>query len=149
MRHAVMDIMGDLALLAPPGGSGMPMGHVVAFNADHALMMDFVVRVAEAIGEGHADAFPFMMLPSEVRPRPRLLCGSDRVHGLACMYRDKPGQLTQMPAPHHSSPHSPYPAQQRQCAFQACPLLSVTATGFGRAYPRCAMLCLHCYASGS
>lgn len=65
-----MDIMGDLALLAPPGGSGMPMGHVVAFNADHALMMDFVVRVAEAIGEGHADAFPFMMLPSEVSPQP-------------------------------------------------------------------------------
>lgn len=67
-RHAVVDVLGDLALLAPPGGSGMPMGHVVAFNADHALMMDFVVRVAEAIEAGEVEAFPFMMLPSEARP---------------------------------------------------------------------------------
>ena len=84
-RHAVMDVMGDLALLAPPGGSGLPMGHVVAFNADHALVMDFVIRVAEAIEAGHVEEFPFMMLPSEVLlPAYTLLHSSKRAVGSMC-----------------------------------------------------------------
>ena len=68
-RHAVMDLMGDLALLGDKGHSGLPCGHLVAFNASHDLVMDFVIHCAEAIEAGDVQEFPFMLLPSEVRTR--------------------------------------------------------------------------------
>lgn len=38
-RHKVADLIGDLALSAAPGSAGLPVGHVVAFNADHDLTL--------------------------------------------------------------------------------------------------------------
>jgi UDP-3-O-acyl-N-acetylglucosamine deacetylase len=66
-RHALMDVMGDLALLGDKGNSGIPCGHVIAFNAGHDLVMDFIIHCAEAIEAGDIQEFPFMLLPSEVR----------------------------------------------------------------------------------
>lgn len=31
-RHALVSLIGDLALMAEPGGSGLPVGHVVVFQ---------------------------------------------------------------------------------------------------------------------
>jgi UDP-3-O-acyl-N-acetylglucosamine deacetylase len=40
-RHKVIDLAGDLALLSQEGQGGLPLGHFVAFNADHALQLKF------------------------------------------------------------------------------------------------------------
>lgn len=45
-RHALLQLVGALALLGAEGGSGVPCGHVVAFNADHALLLDFARALA-------------------------------------------------------------------------------------------------------
>ena len=34
-------LQGDLALLATPGTRGLPIGHITAHNADHALNLEF------------------------------------------------------------------------------------------------------------
>ncbi|GAB4813684.1 hypothetical protein N2152v2_000730 [Parachlorella kessleri] len=41
-RHALLDILGNLSLLARPGHRGLPVGHIVAFNASPALQLRFV-----------------------------------------------------------------------------------------------------------
>jgi len=48
-RHKVIDVLGDLSLLAAGGNSGLPRGHVVAWQADHALAARFVRELAEAV----------------------------------------------------------------------------------------------------
>ncbi|KAL4433595.1 hypothetical protein ABPG75_000036 [Micractinium tetrahymenae] len=48
-RHAAIDLLGDLSLLAQPGGRGLPMGHVVAYQPTHALQAAFMQRMAEAL----------------------------------------------------------------------------------------------------
>jgi len=37
----VFGVQGDLALLATPGTRGLPIGHITAHNADHALNLEF------------------------------------------------------------------------------------------------------------
>ena len=49
-RHAVVDLLGDLSLLAAPGGRGIPAGHVVAYRPTHALQAAFVVAMQRAAG---------------------------------------------------------------------------------------------------
>lgn len=46
-----MGRQGDLALLASEGSQGLPIGHIVAHNADHALQ----VRFAQAIRAAHSE----------------------------------------------------------------------------------------------
>lgn len=48
-RHRMVDLVGDLALLATDGGSGLPTGHVMAFKADHKLQLRFVRAMADKI----------------------------------------------------------------------------------------------------
>lgn len=48
-RHAAVDLLGDLSLLAQPGGRGLPRGHIVAYQPTHALQAAFVQRMAEAL----------------------------------------------------------------------------------------------------
>jgi UDP-3-O-acyl-N-acetylglucosamine deacetylase len=36
-RHKVIDLTGDLSLLSQNGQGGLPIGHFVAWNADHEL----------------------------------------------------------------------------------------------------------------
>ena len=47
-RHKLVDLIGDLSLLAEPGMSGVPVGHVVAYKAGHKLHAKFVRAVANA-----------------------------------------------------------------------------------------------------
>ena len=44
-------LQGDLALLATPGTRGLPIGHITAHNADHALNIEFAVALQEACSE--------------------------------------------------------------------------------------------------
>ena len=44
-------LQGDLALLATPGTRGLPIGHITAHNADHALSLEFARAVREACSE--------------------------------------------------------------------------------------------------
>merc|ERR1712060_623612 len=38
-RHKIIDFTGDLALLSTNGNDGLPIGHYVAWNADHVLQL--------------------------------------------------------------------------------------------------------------
>lgn len=44
-RAAVQVLLGNLALLAPPGGRGMPCGHVVAYRASPELQLRFAAAL--------------------------------------------------------------------------------------------------------
>ncbi|KAL4854079.1 putative UDP-3-O-acyl-N-acetylglucosamine deacetylase 5 [Chlorella vulgaris] len=48
-RHAVVDLLGDLSLLASPGGRGLPAGHIVAFQPTHRLQAEFVQTLQMAL----------------------------------------------------------------------------------------------------
>jgi UDP-3-O-acyl-N-acetylglucosamine deacetylase len=50
-RHKLLDLIGDLSLLAEPGMSGVPVGHVVAYKAGHKLHAKFVKALAKASKE--------------------------------------------------------------------------------------------------
>lgn len=64
-RHRIVDLIGDLSLAATGGSAGLPVGHVVAFNADHDLHVKFVRALVEKTG---ADDWVEMTLASpEVR----------------------------------------------------------------------------------
>jgi UDP-3-O-acyl-N-acetylglucosamine deacetylase len=44
-RHKVIDFVGDLSLLSSNGQGGIPVGHFVAWNADHVLQIKFCIRL--------------------------------------------------------------------------------------------------------
>merc|ERR1712083_132158 len=44
-RHKVIDFVGDLSLLSSGGQGGIPIGHFVAWNADHTLQIKFCIRL--------------------------------------------------------------------------------------------------------
>jgi len=44
-RHKVIDFVGDLSLLSNNGQGGIPVGHFVAWNADHVLQIKFCIRL--------------------------------------------------------------------------------------------------------
>ena len=50
-RHKMLDLIGDLSLLAEPGMSGVPIGHVVAYKAGHKLHTKFINALAKASKE--------------------------------------------------------------------------------------------------
>lgn len=47
-RHKLLDLVGDLALAAAPGHAGVPLGHVTAYKAGHALHARFVAALVDA-----------------------------------------------------------------------------------------------------
>jgi UDP-3-O-[3-hydroxymyristoyl] N-acetylglucosamine deacetylase len=47
-RHELLQLVGALSLLGADGNAGLPCGHVVAFNADASLMLEFVMKLADA-----------------------------------------------------------------------------------------------------
>jgi UDP-3-O-[3-hydroxymyristoyl] N-acetylglucosamine deacetylase len=51
VRHKVLDLVGDLALLGRP-----VLGHVIGRNAGHALNYELVLAVQQALGQEHAVA---------------------------------------------------------------------------------------------
>jgi UDP-3-O-[3-hydroxymyristoyl] N-acetylglucosamine deacetylase len=50
-RHKILDLIGDLSLLAEPGMSGVPVGHVIAYKAGHKLHAKFIKALAKACKE--------------------------------------------------------------------------------------------------
>ncbi|KAK9904226.1 hypothetical protein WJX75_007256 [Coccomyxa subellipsoidea] len=50
-RHKIVDLTGDLALLSADGSQGLPIGHIVAHNADHALHVKFAKALWDACSE--------------------------------------------------------------------------------------------------
>ena len=64
-RHKLLDLLGDLSLLAEPGHVGVPVGHVVAYKAGHELHARFAKEVREAIKQGKATRVPAEMWARE------------------------------------------------------------------------------------
>lgn len=46
-RHKVLDLIGDLSLLAQNGNQGLPVAHIVAYKGGHALHADLVRLLSE------------------------------------------------------------------------------------------------------
>ncbi|CAN8291341.1 unnamed protein product [Cochlearia groenlandica] len=44
-RHKILDLIGDLSLIAQGGNGGLPVAHIVAFKAGHALHIDLARRL--------------------------------------------------------------------------------------------------------
>ena len=57
-RHKMLDLIGDLSLLATPGNMVVPIGHIVAYKAGHELHAKFSRAVKEAIERGDVDLVP-------------------------------------------------------------------------------------------
>ncbi|KAI8475980.1 MAG: hypothetical protein J3K34DRAFT_464345 [Monoraphidium minutum] len=53
-RHQLLQLLGALSLLGAGGNSGIPIGHVVAHNADAELMVDFARAFAAACEDADA-----------------------------------------------------------------------------------------------
>ena len=51
-RHRLADLIGDLALAADAGTAGLPLGHVLAFNADADLHARFVRELVARTRDG-------------------------------------------------------------------------------------------------
>ncbi|KAK9847002.1 hypothetical protein WJX84_008281 [Apatococcus fuscideae] len=47
-RHKMCNLVGDLALLAQPGRGGMPLGHIIAYQPDHDLQLQFLAAIRQA-----------------------------------------------------------------------------------------------------
>ena len=67
-RHKLLDLIGDLSLLAEPGMAGVPVGHVVAYKAGHNLHAKFAKAVAAAAAAGKVTKVPAEMWSRELGP---------------------------------------------------------------------------------
>ena len=45
-RHKVLDLIGDMSLMAEPGMAGVPIGHVLCHKASHELHAEFMRQLA-------------------------------------------------------------------------------------------------------
>jgi UDP-3-O-[3-hydroxymyristoyl] N-acetylglucosamine deacetylase len=61
VRHKVLDLIGDLALLGRP-----IQGHVIARNAGHALNFELVVAIQRALGLERRPAGAFLRVAAAV-----------------------------------------------------------------------------------
>ncbi|KAI3453178.1 hypothetical protein Pfo_009841 [Paulownia fortunei] len=55
-RHKVLDLIGDISLLAQEGNQGLPVAHIVAYKGGHSLHTEFV-RCLLGINEKNDTAF--------------------------------------------------------------------------------------------
>ncbi|GAB2296934.1 hypothetical protein Dimus_031036 [Dionaea muscipula] len=51
-RHKVLDLIGDLSLFAHCGSQGIPVAHIVAYKAGHAMHADFVRCLSKFLCRG-------------------------------------------------------------------------------------------------
>lgn len=51
VRHKLIDLTGDLALLGYMGNQGLPVGHVLAYKANHAMHIEFARALLDACEE--------------------------------------------------------------------------------------------------
>ncbi|KAL3153399.1 hypothetical protein ABBQ38_011737 [Trebouxia sp. C0009 RCD-2024] len=50
VRHKMLDLIGDLSLLADKGHAGLPLGHVIAYKADHEMHVEFAKKLKASCG---------------------------------------------------------------------------------------------------
>ncbi len=62
-RHKLLDLIGDLSLAARPGHAGLPLGHVTAYRAGHALHARFVAALTQAADAAGSAAWAVPPLP--------------------------------------------------------------------------------------
>ncbi|KAG2451879.1 hypothetical protein HYH02_003654 [Chlamydomonas schloesseri] len=74
-RHQMQDLIGDLSLLARDGHAGLPLGHVVAYDADHELFAAFVQRLQEVTSDEDWVPIQDIAGPSVVTDYQELLSG--------------------------------------------------------------------------
>jgi UDP-3-O-acyl N-acetylglucosamine deacetylase len=55
--HKLLDLLGDVALAATPGQAGLPLGHITAYRAGHALHARFVAALAAAARDAPPSAW--------------------------------------------------------------------------------------------
>jgi UDP-3-O-acyl N-acetylglucosamine deacetylase len=55
--HKLLDLLGDVALAAAPGQAGLPLGHITAYRAGHALHARFVAALAAAARDAPPSAW--------------------------------------------------------------------------------------------
>lgn len=56
-RHKIVDLIGDMSLLSLGGMSGLPYGHIIAHNADHALHLKFIRALKDFVGEEYYSCY--------------------------------------------------------------------------------------------
>merc|ERR1711959_551063 len=66
-RHKIIDFTGDLGLLSLGGQGGIPVGHLVAWNANHALQIKFCLYLWKEIMK-LPDAFATFN-PTKIKPK--------------------------------------------------------------------------------
>jgi UDP-3-O-acyl-N-acetylglucosamine deacetylase len=54
-RHKILDLVGDLALVAQGGNAALPLGHIVAYKAGHNLHLKFAKELVKRIDRLHKD----------------------------------------------------------------------------------------------
>ena len=47
-RHKMLDLIGDLSLMASGGNQALPLGHIVAYKAGHSLHLKFAKALRAA-----------------------------------------------------------------------------------------------------
>ena len=57
-------MQGDLALLAQPGRGGVPLGHIIAYQPDHDLQLQFLAAIRRAATD--EDYVPFTVVMSKL-----------------------------------------------------------------------------------
>ena len=57
-------LQGDLALLAQPGKGGVPLGHIIAYQPDHDLQLQFLAAIRQATSDD--DYVPFTVVMSRL-----------------------------------------------------------------------------------
>ena len=57
VRHRLLDLIGDLSLMAEGGHMGLPRGHLVAFHTGDDIKASLNLRFARAFLDAHADSW--------------------------------------------------------------------------------------------
>ena len=65
VRHNIMDLVGDLAMLGMRGNAGVPFGHVIAYKPNHFVQAMFVRAVYEQMEAGLMELVPFIVTDEE------------------------------------------------------------------------------------
>ncbi|KAL0042919.1 hypothetical protein WJX79_003736 [Trebouxia sp. C0005] len=52
VRHKMLDLIGDLSLIAEKGHAGLPMGHIIAYKADHEMHIEFAKQLKASCSPG-------------------------------------------------------------------------------------------------
>ena len=63
-RHKMLDLIGDLSLMAEPGMAGVPIGHIVAYKANHNMHAEFAKKLKASAAGATAESELWNVFPS-------------------------------------------------------------------------------------